>query len=112
MDAILQGFADQGIELSQAQQAQLIQSLTQESEANGRNQAADTLTILPPTTSSASEPVSLLQTILRSIMGGMMIFYAFYTGVSASQDHPPGTGKGDFGPLVHLPNTHPDHPER
>ena len=85
MDAILQGFADQGIELSQAQQAQLIQSLTQESEANGRNQAADTLTILPPTTSSASEPVSLLQTILRSIMGGMMIFYAFYTGVSASQ---------------------------
>jgi len=84
MDAILQGLGDQGIELSQVQEAQLIQTLSRGGEANGLNQSG-TLTILPPTTSSGSEPVSLLQTIIRSIMGGMMIFYAFYTGVSASQ---------------------------
>ncbi|MBG0770631.1 MAG: ABC transporter permease [Anaerolineaceae bacterium] len=84
MDAILQGLGAQGIELSPEQQAQLVQSLTQEGEANGRTQA-ESLTILPPTTSSGSEPVSLLQAIVRSIMGGMMVFYAFFTGVSAAQ---------------------------
>jgi ABC-2 type transport system permease protein len=84
MDAILKGLNDQGIELSPDQQAQLIQSLTQESEANGQTQS-NALTILPPTDSSAGESASLLQTIIRSIMGGMMIFYAFYTGVSAAQ---------------------------
>lgn len=84
MDAILKGLGDQGIELSPAQQAQLIQSLTQEGEQNGQTQA-EALTILPPTDVTASKPTSLLQTIIRSIMGGMMIFYAFYTGVSAAQ---------------------------
>ncbi|MBG0770978.1 MAG: ABC transporter permease [Anaerolineaceae bacterium] len=84
MDAILEGLGEQGIELSPEQQAQLVQSLTKEGEANGRSQD-EALIILPPTTSSASEPVSLMQTIVRSIMGGMMIFYAFYTGVSAAQ---------------------------
>lgn len=84
MDAILQGLGAQGIELSPEQQAQLVQSLTLEGEANGRTQA-ESLTILPPTTSSGSEPVSLLQAIVRSIMGGMMVFYAFFTGVSAAQ---------------------------
>jgi len=84
MDAILKGLGEQGVELSPAQQAQLIQSLTQEGEANGQTQSS-ALTILPPTDNTPSEPTSLLQTIIRSIMGGMMIFYAFYTGVSAAQ---------------------------
>ncbi|MBG0788644.1 MAG: ABC transporter permease, partial [Anaerolineaceae bacterium] len=84
MDAILEGLGEQGVELSPAQQAQLIQTLTQESEANGQTQAS-ALTILPPTDDTSGESTSLLQTIIRSIMGGMMIFYAFYTGVSAAQ---------------------------
>lgn len=84
MDAILQGLSEQGVELSSAQQAQLIQTLTQEGESNGRSQTS-ALTILPPTDAAPSESTNFLQTILRSIMGGMMIFYAFYTGVSAAQ---------------------------
>lgn len=84
MDAILQGLSEQGVELSSAQQAQLIQTLTQEGESNGQTQSS-ALTILPPTDAAPSESTSLLQTIIRSIMGGMMIFYAFYTGVSAAQ---------------------------
>ena len=84
MDAILNGLGEQGVELSPAQQAQLIQSLTQEGEASGRTQSG-ALTILPPTDADAGEPASLLETIIRSIMGGMMVFYAFYTGVSAAQ---------------------------
>ncbi|QRN82610.1 ABC transporter permease [Chloroflexota bacterium] len=84
MNAILQGLSKQGIELSSAQQAQLIQTLTQEGESNGQTQYS-ALTILPPTDAAPNESTSFLQTILRSIMGGMMIFYAFYTGVSAAQ---------------------------
>jgi ABC-2 type transport system permease protein len=84
LDAILQSLADQGVELTRDQQAQLIQSLAQ-SGAESNPATANSLTILPPTDPAEGEPTSLLQTIIRSIMGGMMIFYAFYTGVSAAQ---------------------------
>ena len=84
LDAILQSLTDQGVELTRDQQAQLIQSLTQ-SGAESSPVTADSLTILPPTDPAEGKPTSLLQTIIRSIMGGMMVFYAFYTGVSAAQ---------------------------
>jgi ABC-2 type transport system permease protein len=84
LDAILKSLADQGVGLNPAQQAQLIQSLTQNGAANNPS-TAQSLTILPPSDPSASGSTSLMQTIIRSVMGGMMVFYAFYTGVSAAQ---------------------------
>lgn len=84
MDVILQSLSQQGLELSQTQQAQLIQSLTHNGQET-YSSPAGSLTILPPTEVTESDSPNLLQTIIRSIMGGMMIFYAFYTGVSAAQ---------------------------
>ena len=84
MDAILQSLNQQGILLSSTQQAQLIQSLTQNGQETYSSSSGG-LTILPPSDSAEGDSPSLLQTIIRSIMGGMMIFYAFFTGVSAAQ---------------------------
>ena len=84
MDAILQSLNQQGILLSSTQQAQLIQSLTQNGQETYSSSTGG-LTILPPSDPAEGDSPNLLQTIIRSIMGGMMIFYAFYTGVSAAQ---------------------------
>ena len=54
--------------------------------ASEEEQSTSSLNIISPasvqTTEEQSNP---LQTILRSIMAGMMIFYAFFTGTSAAQ---------------------------
>ena len=84
MDAILQSLNQQGILLSSTQQTQLIQSLTQNGQETYSTPSGG-LTILPPSDPAEGDSPNLLQTIIRSIMGGMMIFYAFYTGVSAAQ---------------------------
>jgi ABC-type Na+ efflux pump permease subunit len=84
MDAILQSLNQQGILLPSTQQAQLIQSLTQNGQETYSSSTGG-LTILPPSDPAEGDSPNLLQTIIRSIMGGMMIFYAFYTGVSAAQ---------------------------
>jgi ABC-type Na+ efflux pump permease subunit len=84
MDAILQSLNQQGVILSPTQQAQLIESLTQNGQETYSSPSGG-LMVLPPTDTAESDSPSLLQTIIRSIMGGMMIFYAFYTGVSAAQ---------------------------
>lgn len=45
--------------------------------------SADTLTVR--SLSTDAEPADLLQSILTPIMGGMLIFYAFFTGTSMAQ---------------------------
>jgi ABC-2 type transport system permease protein len=85
MDTIIQVLTKNGVTLSQDEQLALVQSLTANAEANGRTVNTG-LIILPPTEPGVkSQQGSLLQTIIRSIMGGMMIFYAFFTGTSAAQ---------------------------
>ncbi len=85
LDTITRVLAEHGVTLSQAEQIALIQSLTANAEANGQANSGS-LTIIPPKEPGAnSQQGSLLQTIIRSIMGGMMIFYAFFTGTSAAQ---------------------------
>ncbi|MCB2213985.1 ABC transporter permease [bacterium] len=80
LETINRVLADNGVTLSQQEQMALVQTLTQNAEQNDSG-----LTIIRPADAGQAESGSLLQTILRSIMGGMMIFYAFYTGTSAAQ---------------------------
>ena len=82
VNAVLQ---DQGIALSPSEQISLMQS-SSDPMASEEEQSTSSLNIISPasvqTTEEQSNP---LQTILRSIMAGMMIFYAFFTGTSAAQ---------------------------
>jgi ABC-2 type transport system permease protein len=80
LETVNQVLAEHGVTLSQGEQMALIQSLTESAEQN-----QGSLTVVPPSDAEEAESGSLLQTIIRSIMGGMMIFYAFYTGTSAAQ---------------------------
>jgi ABC-2 type transport system permease protein len=85
LDTITRVLAGRGVTLSQDEQMALVQSLTTNAESNGQTESGN-LTIIPPTEPGTdTNQGSLLQTIIRSIMGGMMIFYAFYTGTSAAQ---------------------------
>jgi ABC-2 type transport system permease protein len=80
LETVNRVLAENGVTLSQQDQLALVQSLT---ESGGQADAG--LIIIPPADAGEAESGSLLQTIIRSIMGGMMIFYAFYTGTSAAQ---------------------------
>ncbi len=89
MDTIIKVLAEHNVTLSQAEQMALVQSLTANAQSNGQSESdsqGGSLTVIPPTEPGKnSQKGSILQTIIRSIMGGMMIFYAFFTGTSAAQ---------------------------
>jgi len=85
MDTVLSVLKDEGISLDQNEQLALVNALSGHSEEQTQNNNADAqLEIIPPSTTGngAQDPI---QTILRGIMGGMMIFYAFFTGTTAAQ---------------------------
>jgi ABC-2 type transport system permease protein len=105
LDTINKVLADHGITLSQAEQMALVQSLTANAEANGRSDSTG-LTLIPPTEpGDRSQNGSMLQTIIRSIMGGMMVFYAFYTGTSAAQNILQEEERGTLARLFISPTT-------
>ena len=84
-ETILANLDSQGISLSEADRMTLVQSLTRAAEENPIETQAN-LTVIPlqaPGEDAPSE--NLLKTILRSIMGGMMVMYAFYTGAAAAE---------------------------
>ncbi len=110
MDAILQGLSEQDVELSSAQQAQLIQTLTQEGESNGRSQSS-ALKFLPPPTPHRANPPTFADHPSQHHGRHDDLLCLLYRGFRGA-DHPAGTGKRDAGKIIHLPNAHPDHPER
>jgi ABC-2 type transport system permease protein len=83
MDTVISVLKDQGITLNQQEQLALVSRLTGESENQTQNDDVG-LEIIPPSIAenSSDDPIT---GILRSIMGGMMIFYAFYTGTATAQ---------------------------
>jgi len=85
LDTINTVLQDQGMTLTQAEQISLMQSASDAMESE-EEQSTSSLNIISPATVKTSENQSNpLQSILRSIMSGMMIFYAFFTGTSAAQ---------------------------
>jgi len=85
LDTINTVLQDQGINLTQSEEIALMQNSSEEMGSE-RGQSASNLNIISPTSDQTTEGESNpLQTILRSIMAGMMIFYAFFTGTSAAQ---------------------------
>ena len=83
LDTVTTVLAQQGITLTTEEQYGLMQTLTQAGADNEQSQNAD-IEIIPPTALNG-EKTTLMQTIMRSIMGSMMIFYAFYTGTSVAE---------------------------
>ena len=83
MDTVNTVLAQQGITLSAYEQFALMQSLSQTAGENGQSRGTN-IEIIPPSDSNGEE-TTLMQTIMRNIMGGMMIFYAFYTGTSIAE---------------------------
>ena len=85
LDTVTTVLEDQGVILNQVEKMTLLSNLTAGIET--QQEVEDTnLNIIPPTgISNGSDQANPLQTILRSIMAGMMIFYAFFTGTSAAQ---------------------------
>jgi len=74
---------ENGVELSHQQEMALRQNLTERTAAEDNE---SNITIIPPTSGDEkNNQTNPLQSILRSIMAGMMIFYAFFTGTSAAQ---------------------------
>ena len=82
VNAVLQG---QGITLTQSDQISLMQNSSTEMGFEEVGSTSNLNIISPATVQTSENQSSPLQTILRSIMAGMMIFYAFFTGTSAAQ---------------------------
>ncbi len=85
IESVLATLEREGVTLTAEERMALIGTLTQDADASLEESAAD-LTIIPPADLEAEEDqTDFLTILLRSIMGGMMIFYAFYTGTSSAQ---------------------------
>ncbi len=84
-DSIIKALESEGVVLTAEERMALIDALTQVADTALEENTAD-LTIIPPADLGAEEDQgNFMTTLLRGIMGGMMIFYAFYTGTSAAQ---------------------------
>ena len=83
LETVTTTLAQQGITLTSGEQIALLQTLSRTIGENDESQMA-AIEIIPPTTTNGEE-TTLMQTIMRGIMGGMMIFYAFYTGTSIAE---------------------------
>ena len=83
LETVTTTLAQQGITLTSGEQIALLQTLSRTIGENDKSQMA-AIEIIPPTTTNGEE-TTLMQTIMRGIMGGMMIFYAFYTGTSIAE---------------------------
>ena len=73
------------IQLSQVEQISLLTDFASEMETDQTGSQTNINVIQPTEGQVEGDQGNPLQTILRSIMAGMMIFYAFFTGTSAAQ---------------------------
>lgn len=83
LTAINSVLAVNDIRLSQEEQISLVQDLSR--AAQSQTDPGDSLTLLSPASAGGDSEESLLSMILRSVMAGMMIFYAFFTGTTSAQ---------------------------
>lgn len=84
-DTVTSIMEDNSIQLSQAEQISLMSNFSSDMES-GQTESQDNINVIQPAEGkSENDGGDPLQTILRSIMAGMMIFYAFFTGTSAAQ---------------------------
>jgi len=84
-DSVTSIMENHNINLSQAEQISLISGFSSELESNQTETQNNVNVIQPAESPVENDQGDPLQTILRSIMAGMMIFYAFFTGTSAAQ---------------------------
>jgi len=83
LNAINQALGSKNITLDQQAQMALIQDLSR--LAQNQEVSVEDLTIIPPASEADAPEESMLSMILRSVMAGMMIFYAFFTGTSSAE---------------------------
>jgi ABC-type Na+ efflux pump permease subunit len=85
IDTVLSVLEENGVVLNQQQQTELFQNLN-ETMRSDQEGGRSNITILPPEPEiGEQDQTNPLQFILRNIMAGMMIFYAFFTGTSAAE---------------------------
>ena len=84
-DSVTSVLADRGVQISQSEQISLMTALSSQFESEQEGSQNNINIINPTVEQSETDQDNPLQTILRSIMAGMMIFYAFFTGTSAAQ---------------------------
>ncbi len=83
LKAINTALETQNVNLGQQAQMALIQDLNAVSQRQVGG--GGELSIIAPASAEGAPEVDLLGMILRGVMAGMMIFYAFFTGTSAAQ---------------------------
>ena len=83
IDAVTSSLEQKGITLTQQEQMALTTLLTDDNTEDEEDRNSN-LTIISPAETNVAQN-SMLENILRGIMGGMMIFYAFFTGTTAAQ---------------------------
>jgi len=105
MSSVTSALQEKGIDLNYEEQMALIQDLSKEMENDPLN-SGQNLNVIPPLAEQdAKNQSDSLQTILRSIMSGMMIFYAFFTGTAAAQSILQEDEKGTLPRLFISPTT-------
>jgi ABC-2 type transport system permease protein len=85
METINTVLAEEGITLSDQEVFALYSKLIAAVQTSQEEAESDLRIIPPQEPGDREESPSMLSNILRQIMGGMMIFYAFFTGASAAQ---------------------------
>jgi ABC-2 type transport system permease protein len=84
-DSVTAIMKNRGIYLSEVEKISLLHDLSSNTAYEQTGSQNKINIIKPSDIQTESNQESPLQTILRSIMAGMMIFYAFFTGTSAAQ---------------------------
>jgi ABC-2 type transport system permease protein len=84
-DTVTSILENHDIQLSQVEQISLLTDFASEMETDQTGSQTNINVIQPTEGQVEDDQGNPLQTILRSIMAGMMIFYAFFTGTSAAQ---------------------------
>jgi ABC-2 type transport system permease protein len=84
-DTVTSILENHDIQVSQVEQISLLTDFASEMETDQTGSQTNINVIGPTEGQLEDDQGNPLQTILRSIMAGMMIFYAFFTGTSAAQ---------------------------
>jgi ABC-2 type transport system permease protein len=85
METINTVLAEEALTLSDQEVYALYSKLSETVQISPKESESGMTIIAPQEPGDSEESPSMLSTILREIMGGMMIFYAFFTGTSAAQ---------------------------
>ncbi len=103
--SVTSALQEKGVNLDYAEQTTLLQNLSEEIEEDRLNSNKNVNVIRPLADQECGDQADPLQTILRSIMSGMMIFYAFFTGTAAAQSILQEDEKGTLPRLFISPTT-------